>query len=232
HAHRPGARAHRRGRHRALHRLSRTCRCRMADTERVAPARAGVDTIARMDVTADPAALDAPGELDALAAEYWDTYLETHPLFATAIGDSRYDDILPDPTPQGTALTRARYLALLDRVNALDPRGYHGEDRISLLMLRETIASDRAELAAGLLEWTPDPVEGVPADFLLVPDYQRLETPADGRRMVERWRAMALYTDRHLATLRESLADGRGACRAPGGPTGASLEDLLAGPIR
>ena len=60
-----------------------------------------------MDLTADPTAPDATAELDALAAEYWETYLETHPLFATAIGDQRFDDRLPDPTPEGSAAVRA-----------------------------------------------------------------------------------------------------------------------------
>jgi uncharacterized protein (DUF885 family) len=88
-----------------------------------------------------------------------------------------------------------------------------------------------AELDTGLLDWNVDPVEGVPADFLLVPDYQRLETPDDGRRMVRRWRAMAVYTDRNLATLRRSLADGRVACLAPGARTVAILEDVLDRPV-
>ena len=182
-----------------------------------------------MDLTADPTAPDATVDLDALAAEYWETYLETHPLFATAIGDQRFDDRLPDPTPEGSVAIRDRFASLLDRVNELDPRLLEGEAQISLLMLRETIASDIAELDTGLLDWNIDPIEGVPADFLLVPDYQRLETVEDGRRMVARWREMAVYTDRHLDSLRRSLDEGRVACLAPGERTVAILEDLLDG---
>ena len=182
-----------------------------------------------MDLTADPTAPDATVDLDALAAEYWETYLETHPLFATAIGDQRFDDRLPDPTPEGSVAIRERFASLLDRVNELDPRLLEGEAQISLLMLRETIASDIAELDTGLLDWNIDPIEGVPADFLLVPDYQRLETVEDGQRMVARWREMAVYTDRHLDSLRRSLDEGRVACLAPGERTVAILEDLLDG---
>jgi uncharacterized protein (DUF885 family) len=185
-----------------------------------------------MDLMADPVAPDATSELDALAAEYWDTYLETHPLFATAIGDQRFDDRLPDPTPEGSAEVRAVYADLLDRVTELDPRTLQGEDQTSLLMLRETIASDIAELDTGLLDWNVDPLEGVPADFLLVPDYQRLETPDDGSRMLARWRAMAVYADRHLDSLRRSLAEGKVACLAPGERTVAILEHLLDGDTR
>jgi uncharacterized protein (DUF885 family) len=45
--------------------------------------------------------------------------------------------------------------------------------------------------------------------------------------MVERWRAMAGYTNRYLATLRRSLADGRVACQAPVERNAALLESLL-----
>src|SRR4029079_2940486 len=72
-------------------------------------------------------------------------------------------------------------------------------------------------------------MEGAAADFLLVPDYQRLETVDDGRRMVTRWHEMAVYTDRHLDSLRRSLDEGRVACLAPGERTVAILEDLLDG---
>ena len=171
-----------------------------------------------------PAGPDATTVLDALAAAYWDAYLEADPLFATAIGDRRFDDRVPDPTPEGRASTRARFLDILDRADALDADAFEGEVRITLLMLRQSIASDIAELDAGLTDWNVDPLDGVPARFLLVPDYQRLETLEDGRRMVDRWRAMAVHTDRHLDNLRRSLADGRVASRPPTERTVAILD--------
>jgi uncharacterized protein (DUF885 family) len=189
-----------------------------------------MDGLADPMVTRSPADPGEPEALARLAAEYWDTFLETHPLFATAVGDARFDDRLSDPTPEGTAAARARFAALRDRAAALDPGLLAGEDAVTLSALRETIDSDIAELDTGILEWNVDPLDGVPAELLQVPDYQRLETPADGRSMVARWREMAVFADRHLATLRRSLADGRVACRAPGDRTVAILEELLDGP--
>ncbi len=104
------------------------------------------------------------------------------------------------------------------------------EARITRDALRESASADVAELDAGLLAWNVDPLDGVPTDFLNVPDYQRLETPEDGRNMVARWRAMAGYTDAHLASLRRSLADGRVACRAPAERTADILADALGTP--
>jgi len=189
-----------------------------------------MDGLADPVVSLNPVEPGEPEALARLAAEYWDTFLETHPLFATAVGDDRFDDRLSDPTPEGIAAARARFAALRDRAAALDPGLLAGEDSVTLSALRETIDSDIAELDTGLLEWNVDPLDGVPAELLQVPDYQRLETPADGRNMVTRWREMAVFADRHLATLRRSLADGRVACRAPGDRTVAILEELLDGP--
>jgi uncharacterized protein (DUF885 family) len=170
------------------------------------------------------------GALDALAREYWDTYLEASPLFATAVGDPRFDDCLPDPTPEGVAACRVRFEDLLARVDALDASTLTGAERTTHSALRESLAADIAERSTGLLDWNVDPIDGVPADFLAVPDYQPLETPGDAGRMVARWREMARYTDLHLATLRRSLAEGRVAARAPILRAVAILEDVLDAP--
>ena len=98
-------------------------------------------------------------------------------------------------------------------------------------MLRESIASDIAVLDTGLVDWNVDPIDGVPAMLLQLPDYQRVEGPDDGRRMVDRWRAMAVHIDQHLDNLRRSLADGRVASRPPVERTIAILDDLLVDPI-
>ena len=87
-----------------------------------------------------------------------------------------------------------------------------------LAALREIGAARTSrEIDTGLVDWNLDPLEGVPASFLLIPDYQRLETAEDGRRMVARWRAMA---DVHGPAPRQRCGGasptGRVACVAPG----------------
>ncbi len=168
--------------------------------------------------------------LGTLAGAYWETFLETNPLFATSLGDARFDDRLPDRSPAGIAAARTRYAGLLADVDVLDRSAFGTEDRVTRDALREAVAADLADLDAGLAEWNVDPLEGVPVNLLNVPDYQRLETPDDGGHMVARWRGMAVYTDDHLASLRRSLADGRVACRAPAERTTAILAEILGTP--
>jgi hypothetical protein len=43
------------------------------------------------------------GEAAPVLDAYWDRFLAIEPLFATAVGDSRFDDLLPDPAEDGRA---------------------------------------------------------------------------------------------------------------------------------
>ena len=101
---------------------------------------------------------------------------------------------------------------------------------ITLLMLRESLASDIADLDTGLLDWNVDPIDGVPAMLLAGARLPAGRGTGDGRRMVDRWRAMAVHIDQHLGNLRRSLAEGRVASRPPVERTVAILDDLLADP--
>lgn len=177
------------------------------------------------------AAAGGDPSLASLAGAYWQAYLEANPLFASAVGEVGHDDRLPDHSPEGRAATRAGLARLVDRLDALDrDRAWAAGDAVTLSALRASIRADLADLDTGLRDWNVDPLEGVPAELLLVPDYQRLSQPADGRAMVDRWRAMGPWTDRHLASLRRSLAEGRVASEPPVRRTIGILAGLLARP--
>jgi uncharacterized protein (DUF885 family) len=177
---------------------------------------------------------DATNEarLDALAAAFWEATLEANPTFATSIGDRRYDDRMPDPTPEGAEADRARYARLLEEVEALGPDAALAPPaRVTRSALREVLGAEIAALGTGLRDWNVDSLEGVPAGLILVQDYQPVTTPADGRLMVARWHAMARYVDAHAATLRRALAEGRVASRPPVDRDIALLDGLLAEPV-
>ena len=131
-----------------------------------------------------------PAALDRLAAEAWDAMLELHPLFATTLGDRRFDRLVPPATPEEAAVGAARLRDLRARLDDLgDPAP--GQDAITVSALRETLDAELAELEAGMLAWNVNPLDSVPTSYLDVPAYQPLATPADGEAMVARWMAMA-----------------------------------------
>ncbi len=56
----------------------------------------------------------------ALADRVWEELLEREPTFATAIGDERYDDRLPDIGEQGRAASETHNRAALDELATID----------------------------------------------------------------------------------------------------------------
>ncbi len=182
-----------------------------------------------MNHPADASPLHA-SSLDAIAADYWDAFLETNPLFATTLGDPRFDALLPALGADGRATSRARYADLLARLDETPGSAPEGEAAVTRSALREALAGDLALIDTGLQAWNVDPLDGIPAHLLEVPAYQRAETAADRAAIVERWRAMGPYTDEHAETLRRSLADGLVACVSPVDSVADVLAGLLAAP--
>ncbi len=172
----------------------------------------------------------ASASLAVLAADYWEAALEADPLLATAVGDRRYDDRMPDATPSGIATTRARAGVLLARLEAIDASALPPADRITASVLRESLGGDIAVLDADIGAWNVDSLEGIPAGLIVIPDYQRIDTPASGDAMVDRWHAMTRFVDDHVANLRRSLVGGRVASLPPVDRTVALLDGLLAEP--
>ena len=191
---------------------------------------------------------DNVARLEQLAKAYWAAALEGEPLLATAVGDTRFDDRLPDPTPEGASAQRARLAAILADVDALGSAGdtaagVAGDDlvgegpdlspaqRVNWSVLRSCLDADIAGLDSGLRDWNVDSLEGLPAGLLMIPDYQRVDTPAAGEKMTARWHAMAGYVDAHTQTLRHSLANGRIAATPTVVRNIALLDELLAEPV-
>jgi uncharacterized protein (DUF885 family) len=168
--------------------------------------------------------------LDALARDYWEAVLEDEPLFATQIGERRYDDRLRDPSPAGRAAWRARLEALLAREAALGETNLDPEARVTRSALHEALRSDLAHLRTGVDDWSVDPLEGPQVEFENVESYQPVATPADGAAMVARWRAMGPYVDATIANLRRALGDGRVAVRSPVLKSIAELDRLASTP--
>ncbi len=172
--------------------------------------------------------------LDALAAEAWEAILEHNATLGTYVGDQRRDDRLDDPTPAGRATARTAYAAILAKLDALDAGGADAPveaDRVTLAALRETLSASIGVLEGSLADWNVDHMDGLPTSLLSLPDYQRLATPEDGRRMLARWRDMPRYVDAAAAGLRESLADGLVASRPTVDHAVSMLEGLLAEPV-
>jgi uncharacterized protein (DUF885 family) len=130
-------------------------------------------------------------DLDALAADYWDAYLERHPTFATAIGDRRFDDRLEDESPEG----REAWSATLDELERRLAEVPGDGDPVTAAALREQIATDRAFLEADLGAFNVDPMDGPQVELLNIASYQPIRTPEEAGALLAE---LALPGDRVL----------------------------------
>ncbi|MEO8011620.1 MAG: DUF885 domain-containing protein [Dokdonella sp.] len=84
--------------------------------------------------------VDAATALDALFEEWHEAQLKANPIFATMLGDLRYNDQLPDFfSAEFRAANEARERDFLERVKAIDREQLIGQHRLS----RDIFVSDR-----------------------------------------------------------------------------------------
>jgi len=145
-----------------------------------------------------------PTPLDELAAEFQEAWLRRHPVYATAIGDRRFDHLLEDDTPAGMAAWRSS----LDRFERR-LAGMPADDAVTHAALGEAIATERAFLDADLGSFNVDPMDGPQVDLLNIPSYQPVRSAAEADALLERWRAMPAFLDVASDNLRRGAADSR-----------------------
>ncbi|HEX2766112.1 MAG TPA: DUF885 domain-containing protein [Candidatus Limnocylindria bacterium] len=165
-------------------------------------------------------------DLDRLAADYWDAFLQRHPTYATAIGDRRFDALLPDDSPRGRAAWSAALERFQQRLDALGDDA----DPVTRAALAESLNADRAQLEADLGAFTVDPMDGPQVDLLNIPSYHSVRTPAEADALLARWRAMPPYIDTAAQRLREGAGRGRTGVATLVAKSIEQLDDLLARP--
>jgi len=92
------------------------------------------------DAVTSPAVATTPAALQAMFDTYWQESLALHPLQATSIGDSRYNDQLPNSLSAAyRAKEHAFALRWLDRIKAVDEATLDDADRISVDIFRRNL---------------------------------------------------------------------------------------------
>jgi uncharacterized protein (DUF885 family) len=165
---------------------------------------------AEQQVTASVA--EAGQRLNAMFERYFEEYLELNPLFATQIGDNRYNDRLPNSIgPEYRAQIREMNERYLAAVQEFDPAQLSGEDRISYeIFLRERLRQRESERfpsyllplsqTGGLPTLMPALGSGTNAQpFVTVADYENWLKRLDG---------FVVFMDQAIVNMREGVAKG------------------------
>lgn len=147
-----------------------------------------------------------------LADRFWQWYLAHSPIYATVLGDERYDDRLADPSPEGRAEEVAGFKGFLGDANGIDVDGLDQEDAITLDMIKVVcrIQLREHELNVhhfGAMDQMAGP-QGLPGDLSR---FQRVDTEERVDRLLERLSSFPEYLAMHRANLLEGIAAGRTA---------------------
>ncbi|MGD1054937.1 MAG: DUF885 family protein, partial [Nitrososphaerales archaeon] len=168
--------------------------------------------------------------LSSLAREYWEVRLADEPLFATVIGDRRFDNTLRDITPQGRLRIQRQYESILQRCRSIRGEPLSDADRLTLTTLLVDVRAQLDYLSCGLDDWTVDPLDGPQVQFLNIESFQPVRTVEEGRAIVERWRSVGRYLDDYVANLRRGAREGKIAVRIEVEKAVDETEELLAKP--
>jgi len=180
-------------------------------------------------VTTNPSD-QAAARVAALASEYWEKRLEADPVEATFLGDRRYDDRMPDLSPEAHERERRRLEELHRRVSAVDDAALGEQDLLTHAALRGEIEADLALRRCQLYQWTVDPRDGPQVLYLNMAHLQTVGPPEQGRALVSRWQKLGQDLDDRIAHLRRGLGAGKVATRGSVERVLRQLDDMLAAP--
>lgn len=145
--------------------------------------------------------------LHALFEADWQRMLRARPMFASSLGDLRYNDRLTDYSPQARAADRQEVLDLRASLLAIDRTALSPTDRLNYdIRLSEL---DRGIPGFAFPSDTM-PVDQASGPHLLAESRQmlRFEKTKDYADWITRLRAYGVYMDQTIALMREGMASG------------------------
>ena len=159
--------------------------------------------------TATPATADSPREqLRSLFDEEWQYTLRTNPEWATALGDSRYNDRLSDNSPQFFQSDWEQRRKFLARFEAINPATLPPQDALSRQLMMRAL---REQIEGSQFKNWEMPVNQMDGPHLDLPDLVVLtpfNTVADYRNYIARLNQVPRLFGQVMANMRQGMLDG------------------------
>ena len=158
--------------------------------------------------------------------------MQAEPLWATVLGDHRFDDRLPDLSAEAQAETAAAYRQLAREAEAVPTQDLTTTDRNTRAMLISESLRYGEVLEARLAEFTVTPISIGPQALLLqVAPLATLPEPEHAEAMVTRFSAADRFLLQGQERVREGMAAGRLSVRILVDQTIAQIDGYLKTPL-
>ncbi|HEX5994198.1 MAG TPA: DUF885 domain-containing protein [Jiangellales bacterium] len=153
--------------------------------------------------------MTAAEQVRAIAEEYWQAKLEVSPLFASYLGDHRFDDRADDLSAEAERQVRDRWQEIRDRAAAIPADGLDDIDAVT----RELLINELDDAVRGIelrrIELESDQMQGAHAGLLIMAGQLRAPDPEHAQMAVTRIGELARMLDQAAQRYREGLAAGR-----------------------
>jgi len=163
-----------------------------------------------LTVLASPSSPDpaSRSKLHALLDEAWEFELREDPLFATSVGDRRFDDRLPAVRVADQARRAGQRRQLLDRLRAIDPAGLDETDRESQALQRVKLEDAIREFELHHYRFPINADSGFHMELAQLVRQMPFDTTGDYEKYLARLKAIPGYVQQNVELLREGLQNG------------------------
>ena len=147
-------------------------------------------------------------ELHALIDEIWEFELREDPLYATQVGDHRYDDRLPSVAMADLTRRNDARRKFLERLKAIDPKALDETDRDSQALQRVRLEDSIREFELHHYRFPINADSGFHMELAQLTSQMPFDTPRDYENFLARLHALPKYMAQNTELLRDGLKAG------------------------
>lgn len=184
-------------------------------------------------VPVDPAPVKRDSaRLARLGAEVWEETLRRSPVWATFLGDRRWDDRLPDLGDAERERQRAVVTRILEETRALDRAALTPDERTTADVIEHVLATGLASAdACRTWTWSVDQMYGPQVWLAELPNEHAIRTWEHALSLATRYGKIPDYYRQHVDNLRTGMREGRTASVVNVDRVVQQLDDQLAVPV-
>jgi uncharacterized protein (DUF885 family) len=159
--------------------------------------------------------------LNALFNEIWQDKLRRDPVYATYLGDKRYDAELEDYSPSAVNEELSRGRGYIDRLSAIDTNGLPRQEQLSAELMLRSLIEDQEGAPFKEWEMPVNQYDGIQLDLAQLPQHTSFDTADDYDHYVERLGKVPRAFSQIMTNMQTGVDDHRT-------PPGYLMEKVLA----
>jgi len=155
------------------------------------------------------ASSSVPRRFRLLTDAYWDFLLREDPLFASRVGDHRFDDRLPEASEKAQARRLIRLRTFRERARAIPRSRLPLGDRLNHNILKRVLEDRIRRIEFHAYRMPISKTDGFHAMFAALPLTTRLVSRQDYENFIARIRAFPRFVEDHIDVMRAGLREGQ-----------------------